>query len=680
MLKYLLNRNKINSKTKKVIFHLRNPQPNFKMKTKALSHLLVIFTLLLTSHSSFAQRNWLSGSASFAQLATDLNGIDQWRSDLKKSILNNVQELPSDIKQKLIENGEKYLHYDWPALPATQFLEFAENGNRSDYENSLGKRRAVLSALVIAELTENKGRFIPQIINGIWATCEESTWALPAHLSLQHHYTALPDPGENIVDLGDGMTTALISWTYFLLKDRLGNVTPVLPQRIRYELERRVISPYLQRDDFWWMGFHGQRVNNWNPWVNQNVLLTSLLTETDKDRIDSTVYRTMQSVDFFINQYPGDGGCDEGPAYWSHAGGELITYLELLRGSTNGKINITDRPLICNIGRYIYKMNIDKNSFVDFADAHPYLTPSISSIFKFGEACEDDTMKQFAAYFAQQEGNAANKFLRDKNNLPFFIDYLQIYPEIKNIRPNEPLMKLAWFPDLQVLTVRSKAGTAEGLFMAAKGGTNGESHNHNDVGNFIIYANGQPKIIDIGVGTYTRETFSKDRYKIFTMQSAWHNLPSINGTMQHEGLQYRAGDVHFSNQKNETELSMNIAGAYPKEAGVKSWIRFLDFRGNEVVLHEKYELEKYDTAFTLSLITPVQNIQVKGTHIILNDENGNGISIQFDPKHFNVKIENKALTDPALQHSWGKSLNRILLADKLHKLKGNYTLLFQEIK
>lgn len=650
------------------------------MNKKLLSVLAIFPLLLAIAFTSSAQRNWLSSDTNLSQVSSDLSHIDSWRKDLKQSILQSMQELPPDIKQQLIENGEHYLHDDWPALPASQFLEFAENGNRSDYETSLGKRRAALSALVIAEMTENKGRFIPQIINGIWATCEESTWALPAHLSLQHHYTALPDPGENIVDLGDGMTTALISWTYFLLKGQLDNSTPILPQRIRYELERRVISPYLQRNDFWWMGFHGQQVNNWNPWVNQNVLLTSLLTETNKDRMDSTVYKTMQSVDFFINQYPGDGGCDEGPAYWSHAGGELITYLALLRASTDGKINIMNRPLICNIGKYIYKMNIDKNSFVDFADAHPYLTPSISSIFKFGEACEDDTMKQFAAYFAKEEGIAANGYLRDKSNLQSFIDYLQIYPEIKNISPNEPLMKLAWFPDLQVLTVRSKGGTAEGLFMAAKGGTNGESHNHNDVGNFIIYANGQPEIIDIGVGTYTRETFSKDRYKIFTMQSAWHNLPSINGVMQHEGLQFRSGDVHFSNEKNETKLSMNIAGAYPKEAGVKSWIRSLDFKGNEIVLNEKYDLEKYDMAFTLSLITPVQNIQVKGTHIILNDKTGSGLSIQFDPKRFNVKIENKALTDPALQHSWGKSLNRILLIDKLHKLKGNYTLLFQQVK
>lgn len=647
------------------------------MRKKFLAGLLVAGSFILISVQSYAQRNWLVGSTTQAELATDLRQIDHWRQDQKRSILQAIGELPPAIQQDLVRNGERYLSFAWPALPATQYLEFAQTGNRSDYESSLGKRRAALSALVIAELVENKGRFIPQIINGIWATCEESTWALPAHLGLQKKYTALPEPGENIIDLGAGSTTALLSWTYFLLKDKLEAITPVIPGRMHKELEDRILTPYLQRDDFWWMGFHGQSVNNWNPWVNQNVLLTSLLTEGDSSKLNATVYKTMQSVDHFINQYPEDGGCDEGPAYWSEAGGKLITYLELLKTSTGGKIDITGRPLICNIGRYIYKVNIGKNSFVDFADAHPFLTPDVSSILEYGEACGDDTLKQFASWFAVQNGAAADYFPKTENDLYAFIRYLKTYAAIRSVPPRQPLPKLSWLPDLQVLTVRGKAGSTDGLFLAAKGGTNGESHNHNDVGNFIIYVNGQPAIIDIGVGTYTRETFSRDRYKIFTMQSAWHNLPTINGIMQKEGIKYRASNVQYSDHGGDVHLSMNIAGAYPPEAGVRSWVRSLDFKQDGILLKEQYTLLKYNSPFTLSLITPMQTIKVEGDQITLANESGQHLTIRFDPRHFEVKIEDKPLADPSLQHSWGKSLKRILLMDKSAKLKGDYTLSFR---
>ncbi|HEY6082743.1 MAG TPA: hypothetical protein VIU45_04740, partial [Chitinophagaceae bacterium] len=66
-----------------------------------------------------------------------------------------------------------------------------------------------------------------------------------------------------------------------------------------------------------------------------------------------------------------------------------------------------------------------------------------------------------------------------------------------------------------------------------------------------------------------------------------------------------------------------------------------------------------------------------GDQITLANESGQHLTIRFDPRHFEVKIEDKPLADPSLQHSWGKSLKRILLLDKSAKLKGDYTLSFR---
>ncbi|GAA4300811.1 heparinase II/III domain-containing protein [Compostibacter hankyongensis] len=625
-----------------------------------------------------AQRNWLAGSTTETALASGLAHIESWRKTEKENIRQLLGRLPDTVRQTLISRSEKDLDYAWPNLPATVFLQFGQNGNRTNYQNMREARRRVLNELVIGELLERKGRFIPQIVNGVWAICEESTWAYPAHLSLQKKYSPLPYPGEDIIDLGAATTSSQLAWIWFLLKDTLAAVSPVIPGRIVYELERRIVTPYLGRDDFWWMGLHGQSVNNWNPWVNGNVLLSALLVEKEDARLTATVYKTMQSVDKFINQYPEDGGCDEGPSYWTMAGGALIRYLQWLDDATAGKVRITDRPLIGNMGRYIYKLNIGGNAFVDFADAHPETTPDITAVFTFGQACRDEDLKSFAAYFASQDGSAAGQFSHMQGNLDRFISYLQIFPEIQQATPRQPLPKTAWLPDLQVLTVRRQAGSAEGLFLAAKGGTNDESHNHNDVGNFIIYADGKPAVIDIGVGTYTRQTFSKDRYKIFTMQSAWHNLPTINGVMQRQGKDFRARNVHFSEGRSKTALSMDISGAYPEAAGVDSWIRSLTFGGDRITLREKYALKEYKQPFTLSLITPLQ-ATVKGSDIILKSEdNSYGLKIRYDPRQFEVKIEDRKLDDPSLIHAWGSSLRRLLLISRKHDLKGGYSLVFEK--
>ena len=50
-----------------------------------------------------------------------------------------------------------------------------------------------------------------------------------------------------------------------------------------------------------------------------------------------------------------------------------------------------------------------------------------------------------------------------------------------------------------------------GWTLAAKGGSNAESHNHNDVGSFIAYYDSAPVLVDPSCGTYTKQTFSEGR-------------------------------------------------------------------------------------------------------------------------------------------------------------------------
>ncbi len=112
--------------------------------------------------------------------------------------------------------------------------------------------------------------------------------------------------------------------------------------------------------------------------------------------------------------------------------------------------------------------------------------------------------------------------------------------------------------------------------MAAKGGHNDESHNHNDVGNVVVYVDGKPVIVDAGVETYTRKTFSAERYTIWTMQSAYHTLPTIVATasmMQAPGRTFAARDATYAMDDASAHLSLDIAGAYPDEAKLTSWKR-----------------------------------------------------------------------------------------------------------
>ena len=112
------------------------------------------------------------------------------------------------------------------------------------------------------------------------------------------------------------------------------------------------------------------------------------------------------------------------------------------------------------------------------------------------------------------------------------------------------------------------------------------------MGNFVVYLNGNPVLIDVGVENYTAKTFSSKRYEIWTMQSAFHNLPTINGVMQAAGRQYEARDVGFHADDASAEFSADLAAAYPKEAGVEKWRRSvrLDRAANAMLVTDRFAL------------------------------------------------------------------------------------------
>lgn len=53
---------------------------------------------------------------------------------------------------------QKALETDWPPQPASLYLEFALNGNRSRYEAPYFARRSQLAAMALAECIEGQGR------------------------------------------------------------------------------------------------------------------------------------------------------------------------------------------------------------------------------------------------------------------------------------------------------------------------------------------------------------------------------------------------------------------------------------------------------------------------------------------------------------------------------------------
>jgi hypothetical protein len=446
------------------------------------------------------------------------------------------------------------------------------------------------------------------------------------------------------------------------------------------EIDRRVLTPCLQRDDFGWMGFAGGRVNNWNPWCNSNWLVSALLIEPDKERRVAAVAKIARSLDHFLDAYEDDGGCDEGPGYWGRAGASLYDCLDLMHSASNGAIDVYNEPLIQQIGRYIYRVHIADHYFVNFADASGRGGIPESLVYRYGKSIGDEKMMSFAAWFFADSGGIDEAFEgRPGYSIGRYLAEIFGAAELDKAKARLPLIRDVWMDGIQVMAARDNEGTTKGLYVAAKGGHNAESHNHNDVGNFIVYIDGKPVIIDIGVETYSRKTFSSQRYEIWTMQSAYHSLPTIDGVMQAPGRQFAARDVRYQTDDKRAQLQLDIAGAYPEQAHLKSWDRTITLhRGSDVTIVDEYTLTAPAGQMTMSLMTPCKAEIGEPGRIVLTgldaDEPSVSAQVLYDKATLTATIEVIDVEDGRLRSVWPEKIARILLKADRPPLKDTWTL------
>ena len=561
--------------------------------------------------------------------------------------------IPETMRQSYIAFGERYLKKDWSCLPVSVFAEYKKTGNRTHYEGLMFDKRRQLAALVMAELMEGRQRFMPDIMNGLMSTLEETWWGLPAHYG-----TEVPRTEDQNVDLFNAETAALIAYTRHVLSDEIERFSPLLVQRIDQEISRRILQPAV-KTNYWWK----TAGMNWNPWICSNWLACVLFCEHDDGRRQTALDQIEKACEAFMAAYPDDGGCDEGPHYWDRAAASLFETLYLLQN-----ISLTPHPSpltskLRAMESYIYKMYIGNGYAVNFADAHGNRAMlNINIGYPFGLLTGDKTMCQYAAWVGQQEDilHQAAQLYNKSGNWPslgrelIFLKHIQAFLREE---PREPHLNEVWLPDLQIMIARDP-------FVAMKGGHNGESHNHNDVGSFIVYcqeptAKGQkpivPLFIDPGVGEYTSKTFSGQRYDIWTMQSDYHNLPRINGYSQRDGKQYKARIVsHKSGQ-----LTLDISGAYPAEAQVRHWYRTVKLhKGKQVEIIEDFDLQNYLAPTQLMFITPVKPELTKAGIISLS-----GHTLTYDAKQLSPQVEDlTSQLDPVLQQMWGTHLYRIKMS------------------
>lgn len=621
---------------------------------------------MLTGVSAFGaeRRDLLQNASTLDGLKQHLRADKSWIKYPAYADRSGWDTFLGEYKGEVIQRGEAALPYEWKVIKATDYMEYYRSGNRSIMQQKYDDNISAIVNLFVAELAEGKGRFTEPLMDLVFSACEMTSWAISAHTTLQKTYKKFPLPDDFAVELVSSDVGAILAWIHHYLGERFAQMEPMIEKRLRNEIFRRIIHPYMENDHYWWLGFQLQPnglLNNWTPWCNSNVLQCMLLMENDKDQLARQVYRTMVSVDNYLNFVHADGACDEGPSYWGHAGGKLYDYLTMLHQATGGAIDLFAHPMIKQMGEYISRSYVGNNQVVNFADAVARLKPDYSLIYRYGKAVNSNEMIGFAAYLRRMNGQKG--LLQKGRDIWRLFETLLHEEALQQVQPAHQSPPYTWYPETQFCYLNGKE-----MFVAMKGGYNNESHNHNDVGTFSLWIGNEPIFIDAGVGTYTRQTFSDERYSIWTMQSQYHNLPVIDGKGQRYGKENRATNVTFNPGKST--FSLDIHTAYPELPTGASWNRTYALRGKTLTIKDRFALPNPTTPNAIHFLTRGVVTPAPGTIVV--EVNGKKAQLTFDENTFSPIVEPIELTDPRLVNVWGEKIYRIRLEAKTLRNKGLY--------
>lgn len=500
----------------------------------------------------------------------------------------------------MIDDVRKYAddHINKPieSLSVNKFLIYYDTGNRSVYQSYYYERRGRLNSFAAMCMISDDEKYLRALEDTIWAICDEFTWALPAHIPNE-----LPLYNKiAFIDLFAAETGFALSEIHHMLKNRL---SPIISERIKYEVRRRIIAPYLAKTNtLWWE----TGTNNWAAVCAGSVGCAFMYLASEAE-FSQALPRLLDTTECFLSGYADDGCCTEGYSYWKYGFGFFTMFAQLIYQYTNGEIDYFKRDKIKKIAEYQQKIILSDNVAVSFSDGGKNFKHKICLTHFYCKKYNDIEIPdiRFREKFSDDDCYRWGLFIRN---------FLWFDPSL----PESTLSKRSYCFENAQWYIKRMPGYA----FAAKAGNNDEPHNHNDIGSFIFVKNGAQELCDLGCGEYTRQYFEAEfRYSIFVNGSQSHSVPVINGLYQHEGKSFAAEAVSFS----DNEFSFDMQNAYDTDI-INRLNRRFEISDNGVVLTDTYSFNTVPRSVTERFISPFapevsDNIVKIGKTVINFDSN-----------------------------------------------------------
>lgn len=490
-----------------------------------------------------------------------------------EDLLRQIAGFRAEYERDVLKLAEELRGQRMPELTEELFSEFERNGSRLGYEAAYFGRRKFLSVFGLVCVMGHRAEDIGKLEEILREVCQEECWALPAHVDRKGN------PGWRLtVDLFASETAQTLAQLVTLLE---GELSQPVAELVKREAEARVLAPFMASEAPYSGWERGS--NNWNAVCCGNIGSTGLYLLREGAERRALAERIAHALSYYLGGFGDDGACEEGLGYWAYG----FTYFTLFARQL--KDAYPDMDILAGkkaeaIACFQQKCYFQGGRTVSFSDGNcfePYpmgLTCSLAYDFdsvrfpepEFARRLGQDACWRWAGVYwdwywtgkfleaaqgaeeaeLKDGGEPVRKCIGEALRKDGSEPTQKCIGEASRKDGSEPSWKDrqilarasgdcgdAVFADVQWAVFRGARGSAA----AVKGGHNGESHNHNDVGSFFYLADGEAFLDDLGCGEYTKDYFSDKRYTVFCNRGESHNIPLIDGCDQCAGREYRAG-------------------------------------------------------------------------------------------------------------------------------------------
>lgn len=481
----------------------------------------------------------------------------------------------------------RYLSEPISELAFGDFELFFTTGDRDTFERQYFDRRGRLSRLCTAYLLDGGDETLAALEDAIWALCGEYTWCLPACLgnidimdrramveALDKGFTgASPREHARVIDLFAAETGFAIAEALSLVGEKMH---PLVVDRAKKEILRRIIEPYMEiNTPFHWESGTG----NWTAVCAGSVGGAAIYTVSDDAALASILRKVTDSMERYLSGFTSEGVCTEGIGYWDYGFTFFMCFAELLCQRTGGRVDIMMGERQKTIAMFIQRCRVHDNLFPMFSDAWPNVT--------FNMGLFEHLHRKFPEVEVPPDGHRRGA---EDDHTYRFCSFIRDFVWAEGVKTPREAGGDERFDEAQWMLSRSSK--APGTAFLAKGGSNGEPHNQNDVGSFHLYIGGELIFPDLGAGEYTRQYFGPERYELFNPGSQGHSVPIVSGQYQKTGKCYACKDYTSFAEGGLAGVSMDIAGAYGVD-GLRSLKRTMRFDKDHCVfsLEDAYDME-----------------------------------------------------------------------------------------